>query len=165
MNNEQDTRFNAGLEEDISHLASRWLRLWAAIIDSIIMMCFTVPILYFTGAFEQISAGIQPPLMYTILTGLAGLLGFYLININLLLTKGQTIGRKVSNIKIVDLNNNLPTKTHLLKRYSVYLSLAYIPIIGEWLSLINILFIFGKEKRCVHDLVGQTKVVNSQKLV
>jgi uncharacterized RDD family membrane protein YckC len=34
-----------------------------------------------------------------------------------------------------------------------------IPVVGQIFSFINILFIFTKEKRCIHDLVAKTKVV------
>ena len=161
MNNEEDTKPDNELQEEITNLASRWLRLWASIIDAIILIFITMPIIYFTGGIEQLYAGTEPTFIYTTLIGLAGLLGFYLINIKLLLTKGQTVGKKILHIKIVDLNNNLPTKTHLLKRYFIYFGPSYIPVIGAWLSIIDILFIFGKEKRCVHDLIGKTKVVDN----
>jgi len=31
--------------------------------------------------------------------------------------------------------------------------------VGQILSTLNILFIFGKNKRCVHDIAAGTKVV------
>jgi len=161
MNNEEDKKPDDRLQEGISNLASRWLRLWAYTVDSIILLLVIIPILYLTGGVEQIRAGIEPTLIYSTLISVAGVLGFYLINVRLLLTKGKTIGKKVFHIKIVDLNNNLPTKTHLLKRYFIYFIPAYIPIIGAWLSIIDLLFIFGKEKQCVHDLIGKTKVVDN----
>ena len=161
MNNEEDIKLDNELQEGTSNLASRWIRLWASIIDAIILMLITIPILYFTGGVEQIRDGIEPTFLYSSLIGLAGLLGFYLINIKLLLTKGQTVGKKVLDIKIVDLNDNLPKKIHLFRRYFIYFIPTYIPVIGAWLSIIDLLFIFGKEKRCVHDLIGKTKVVDS----
>ena len=141
-------------------LASRWSRLFASVIDSLIIALITLPTMYLTGGFEQINDGIEPSYTYNTLIGLVGLLGFYLINVKLLLTKGQTIGKKLFNIKIVDLDNNLPTKKHLLNRYSVYFIPTYIPIVGTIFSIINILFIFGKKKQCIHDLVGKTRVIN-----
>jgi len=157
---DKEIKLDNELQEESSSLASRWLRLWAYIIDSIIVIVITLPLVYITGGAEQIESGIEPTFIYTTLIGLAGLLSFYLINIKLLLSKGQTIGKKILHIKIVDLNNHIPSKTHLSKRYFIYFLPTFIPIIGTWLLIINILFIFGKERRCVHDLIGKTKVVN-----
>jgi hypothetical protein len=38
--------------------------------------------------------------------------------------------------------------------------LAQIPMIGAVVALANILFIFGKEQRCLHDRLAGTKVIN-----
>jgi hypothetical protein len=38
-----------------------------------------------------------------------------------------------------------------------------IPGVGRWMPLIEILFIFGEERRCVHDLIAGTKVVIASK--
>ena len=67
MNNEEDIKLDNELQEGTSNLASRWIRLWASIIDAIILMLITIPILYFTGGVEQIRDGckfhyILPPI-------------------------------------------------------------------------------------------------------
>lgn len=48
---------------------------------------------------------------------------------------------------------------HLLVRYAVYFGLGYVPVIGGLLSIGNVLFVFRSDKRCVHDLVAKTMVV------
>ena len=123
------------------------------------MMCFTVPLMYFTGGIDLIMEGRQPHTMYMVGMGILGIVFFVLVNGKFLLESGQTIGKKVLKIKIVDLNDELPSKVHLLKRYGLYFGLGQIPVIGQWLSIINILFVFGKEKRCLHDYVGKTRVI------
>lgn len=141
-------------------LASRWKRLWASILDGLIMSVVTVPAMYFTGGFDGIAKGVQPSFEYTLMIAVIGIVAFVIINIKLLVNHGQTIGKKVLGIKIVDLDGNLPgMKKHLLKRYAVYFLPGQIPFGGQIFSMINILFIFGKEKRCIHDLVAETKVV------
>lgn len=142
-------------------LASRWSRLWASIIDSLIMMLVIVPAMYFTGAFDDLANGVEPSLVYNLAIGLLGFVVFFLINGKFLISDGQTIGKKILGIKIVDLNGNLPgVKQHLLKRYAVYFIPGQVPVVGQIFSVVNILFIFGKEKRCLHDMVAGTKVVN-----
>ena len=125
-------------------------------------MCYETLLymMYFTGGFDGISKGIEPSFEYTLMIAAIGIAAFAIINIKLLISHGQTIGKKVIGIKIVDLQGNLPSlKKHILKRYAVYFLPGQIPFGGQIFSIINILFIFGKEKRCIHDFVAETKVV------
>lgn len=152
---------NEMLEADQSNLATRWQRFWASIIDSLIMMVLMIPLMFFTGMFEVTDEMAQPSYLYTLGIGLAGLAFFVLINYKLLTTKGQTIGKKVLNTKIVEMDGSLPDSKALLTRYGVFFGLGYIPVIGSIINLVNVLFIFGKEKRCGHDYIAKTKVVKA----
>ena len=141
-------------------LASRWKRLGASIIDVLLMMIVTIPAIYFTGGFDMIFDGIKPSIGYNLTMVIFGIIVFILINGKLLLNDGQTIGKFFFGIKIITLDGNLPLiNEHLLKRYAIYFILGHIPFAGGLLSLINILFIFGEKRRCIHDLAGGTKVV------
>lgn len=142
-------------------LASRWGRLFAAIIDSIIMMCVTLPLMFFTGGFDGIMQGVQPGFIQSAAIGIVGWIAFALINGKFLLSTGQTIGKKALEIKIVDLDGNVPAMNTLVTRYAVYFVPGIIPFIGGLFSLVNVLFIFGEEKRCIHDLAAKTKVVKA----
>lgn len=84
---------------------------------------------------------------------------FFIINHIFIVSNGQTIGKKILKIKVVDLTYNLPPVSLLYKRYIVYLGFDTIVLIGSQLSLINILMIFGKERRCMHDYMAGTQVV------
>jgi uncharacterized RDD family membrane protein YckC len=107
--------------------------------------------------------GVQRSIGYNLVIGLLGLGVFILINGKLLIANGQTIGKKLLGIRIVDLNGDLPElKKHLIKRYAVFFIPGQVPAIGQFFSIINILFIFGKQKRCVHDLAAGTKVVEAK---
>ncbi len=146
-------------------LASRWSRFWASLVDGLIMALITIPVMYFTGGFETIDDKlVEQSFLYTTLIASLGLIIFILVNYRLLINNGQTIGKKLLKIKIVNLDNNLPTKDILLTRYLVYFIPSYIPVIGSWLSIINILTIFGKEKRCIHDYVAKTRVINLEQI-
>ncbi len=37
---------------------------------------------------------------------------------------------------------------------------AHIPMVGPLINLVNPLFIFGKERRCLHDYIAKTQVCN-----
>ena len=148
------------IDDSEKPLASRWARLGASIIDSIIMMFVVLPVMYFTGGFDGMMEGREPGFVYMFGMGILSLVAYLVINYRFLVANGQTIGKKVLEIKIVDLNGNVPVfQPQLLIRYAVYLLPGQIPFVGQLFSFINVLFIFTKEKRCIHDLVAKTKVV------
>lgn len=148
------------IDDSEKPLASRWARLGASLIDSIIIMVILLPVMYLTGGFDGIMEGRQPGFVYSLGMGVLGAVVFFVINYRSLITNGQTVGKKVLEIKIVDLNGNVPVfQPQLLTRYAVYFLPGQIPFVGQLFNLINILFIFTKEKRCIHDLIAKTKVV------
>ncbi|MCU7810632.1 MAG: RDD family protein [Candidatus Thiodiazotropha sp. (ex Notomyrtea botanica)] len=149
-------------ESNIQALASRPQRLFASLVDGITIMAITMPAMYFTGGFSGSFGSIQQSITYNSLIAILGIFWFFVLNGKLLTSKGQTIGKKVFGLQIVDMNGSLPKlKKHIIKRYSTYFLPAQIPFIGGLFSLINILFIFGKQKRCVHDYAANTKVIVS----
>jgi len=142
-------------------LASRWSRLFAAIIDGIIVAVVTVPLMYLTGGFDGAMSGVQPGFIYTLGISVVGWVVFAVINGKFLLSTGQTIGKKALEIKIVDMEGTVPVLNTLLTRYGVYYVPQVIPFVGGLFALVNILFIFGEEKRCLHDQVAKTRVVKA----
>lgn len=70
---------------------------------------------------------------------------------------GQTIGKKVLKMKIVkvDTGMNGGFVTNVVLRGFVNGLLGIIP----FYSLIDILFIFSDDRRCLHDKIAGTKVV------
>jgi len=157
---ETDAQDAAPASDSAPELASRWSRLGAAIIDGLIIMAVLLPVILITGGFAGMAEGAQPGLIYSLFITLLGVGVFILFNGKLLRTEGKTIGKRVMGIKIVTLDDQLPdVKQHLVKRYAVYFLLGQIPFIGQLLSLLNILLIFGKESRCGHDMVAGTRVI------
>ena len=145
--------------KDEIELANRGTRLVAAIIDGIIMMCVTMPVMWMTGGFENISQGVEPGLLYTLGMGLFGVVAYFVINGHLLFSKGQTVGKKAMDIRIVTMSGDMLATSNIARRYGFYMVVPMIPVIGQFLNLVNILFIFGSTKRCIHDYVGNTQVV------
>lgn len=141
-------------------LATRWDRLWAYLIDTIILMPILLAILFFTGYLGLISENEQFSLVHELLIALLAVGIFALINGQFLLSSGQTVGKKVLKIRIVTLSDEHAPIKVLLARYGFYWLLAYIPFVGQLLNMINVLFIFSSEKRCGHDHVAGTKVIS-----
>jgi uncharacterized RDD family membrane protein YckC len=48
-----------------------------------------------------------------------------------------------------------------MKRYAFYFFAPLVPVFGQILNMVNIVFIFSESKRCLHDRIGGTIVVKS----
>lgn len=82
----------------------------------------------------------------------------------LLLTKKQTVGKMILKMKIIGENGEEATTQHIIQRYGIVLLVPLAcAIVSEFLSFVfvvaNACFIFAESKRCIHDLVGKTLVV------
>ncbi|BFM09407.1 RDD family protein [Halioxenophilus aromaticivorans] len=144
-------------------LASRGNRFIAALFDSLIIFPFTVLLMRYTGVFEAMSSGKEPALKSTLILTLASIAIFLAINGWLLFRDGQTLGKKLFRVKIVTLAGSKASVADLAKRYGFSWAIGYLPVIGVIASLVNVLFIFGKERRCLHDFVAGTKVIAVKK--
>jgi hypothetical protein len=64
--------------------------------------------------------------------------------------------------KIVDLDGKLPFFGKIvISRYLFLGLISQLPIIGLITALVDCLLIFGRERRCLHDYLAGTKVVNA----
>ena len=141
-------------------LASRVMRLVGAIIDGIVLLIVLVPIMFLSGYFAIAMSGQQPSFAWQAGMTVVGYVAFVLVQGYLLNQSGQTIGKKLLGMKIVDLNGNKPDFIRLVgHRYGVTYAIQLIPILGGLYSLVNILFIFREDRRCIHDLIAGTRVV------
>jgi uncharacterized RDD family membrane protein YckC len=145
-------------------LAGRWLRLGAYLLDSIIGGFFVAPgfvVLVMAGVFttpDHPNAALLVAGFIIAGTGALALLG---IQIYLLVTRGQTLGKKFLGIRIVnfdDEGNPGFVKVFLLRVF-VNGMIGAIPFVGIAYTLVDCCFIFREDKRCVHDLLAGTKVV------
>ena len=149
------------MTDSSTNLASRWKRLGGGLIDSMVGLVLIIPISFFTGIFKQILNGQKMTFgQEAILLGI-GLLVFLILHGYLLYTRGQTIGKVVVKTKIVDLDGKLPSFGNIfVLRYLILVLVAQIPVIGNLIAIVNALFIFGRERRCLHDYIAGTRVVN-----
>jgi uncharacterized RDD family membrane protein YckC len=144
-----------------TNLASPWKRLGAALIDGLAAMIIFVPIMSISGVLQQSFNGQPMTLGQQIALFVGGWIVFLVLNGYLLYHKGQTIGKAVTKIRIADQNGNIPSFGKLIGlRYFVPGLVAQIPLVGGLLSLVDALFIFGQEHRCLHDHLAGTWVIN-----
>ena len=147
-------------------LAGRGARLGAAIIDVIIMLVILLPIMFMCGNMETATAaaaaGEQVGLGTTLMWAVIGFVIFVIVQGFPLNATGQTWGKKLLKIKIVDLDGNKPPIGRLLGlRYLPIQAVGNIPLIGPVIGLVNVLLIFRSDRRCGHDLIAGTKVVHA----
>ncbi len=141
-------------------LAGRGERLGAALIDAVAILVVTLPVAWLTGSFDGVMEGKQPGIGLQVLNFVIGVATFLAINGYLLKTYGQTIGKRLLKLAIVDLEGRQPDWIPMIaKRYGVLWVASAIPFVGGLASLIDSLFIFRADRRCIHDLIAETRVV------
>ncbi len=148
--------------EDVSdgvdgELAGRGTRLGAVIVDGLVFM---IP-----GAFAGIgfaalrhASGIGVALV----AGLIGVVALVIVNLVMLHRSGQTIGKRVLGVKIVRTNGDRATLTRIFFLRSLVPGVfGNIPIAGPVFTIVDGLFIFRESRRCVHDLIADTIVIQA----
>ncbi len=140
-------------------LASRSSRLAAAILDSLAVF---VPAGAMGVGAEMTEASGGGGLTFIGL-GAIGLLGVLALNVYWLYDNGQSIGKRIMDIKILrsDQNSRASLTRILLARGLPQAIVGFIPLIGRILQLVDVLFIFGEERRCIHDYIADTSVVDA----
>jgi uncharacterized RDD family membrane protein YckC len=150
------------MDEVTTNPASRWKRLGGAMIDTLISLIILVPVMFATGVLQQIYSGEGMNLVQQVAFFVAAWAAFLILNGYLLFNRGQTIGKVVMSTRIVDLSGNIPNFGKLLVlRYLALGIVTQIPIIGGLAGLANALFIFGKKRRCLHDYLAGTRVIDT----
>ncbi len=148
-------------------LAGRGARLGAAIIDAIIYLVILGPLMYAGGYWQAVmgaaAAGTSVPFTTTLMWMVIAFVVFVLVQGYPLSQTGQTWGKKLLSIKIVDLEGAKPPFGRLIGlRYLPIQVVSAIPFIGGLLTIVDVLFIFREDRRCVHDLIAGTRVVNAR---
>ena len=132
-------------------LADRGTRLGARLIDGLLAIPLILIWVIIAGASNSEFGEV-----IGVLIMIAGILGLVIYQWYLLSTLGQTIGKRMLEIKIIKLDgSNGGFVTNVLMREILNGLIGIIPLYG----LVDILFIFSAEQRCIHDHIAGTKVV------
>ena len=141
-------------------LAGRGMRLAAAIIDGLILLAIMLPLMFMGGYFSGAMSGEQPGFGTQVMWAVLGFVIFVVVQGMPLNASGQTWGKKLLKMKIVDLEGRQPSfATLIVKRYLPVQAVSAIPFVGALIALVDVLFIVGEERRCLHDLIAGTRVV------
>lgn len=154
------TRLADAREEGELVLASRMSRLGAALIDGAVI---AVPAILLAIAMPSLfEPGAPMGRLTTLLVFFGvGALAFVIYQLVMLYRHGQTLGKKLVGIRIVRSDGSRAGFGRMFGlRYFVPGLIGSIPVVGPIFSLVDILFIFGQEKRCLHDMIADTVVVD-----
>jgi len=152
-----------------AELATRWQRLGGSLFDGLLALVAIAPG-YIGISFRDLLAAKQqssnPFLLFTsagmwgyIAAGL--LIALTIVQWTLLARRGQTVGKMIAGTRVVRLDGSPAGFAHAvaLRSWPVEI-LSRIPLV-QFLGLVDVLFIFGESRRCVHDLIAGTKVVRA----
>ncbi len=148
------------LSEDV--LAGRFARLIAVIVDGIILGLVIMPLMFLSGYFDR-AMTTQNILVEAVAWTVGASLLWVVINGYTLAKRGQTLGKILLGVRIVSVEDGsiLPLWKVFFVRYLAVTLVAQVPLLGFFVFLINALFIFRADKRCVHDLLAGSRVVKA----
>jgi uncharacterized RDD family membrane protein YckC len=152
---------NQFARKHIKTLASRWQRLAAATIDGILLALTTWFLYAFIMPANDVPRLESINLLSFAFKGLLlQILMFFAVQGYFLHQSAQTIGKKIMNLQIISVDDTAISFQNLaIKRYLIMMLITAVPMIGSLVGLINVLFIFRDDKRCLHDLIAGTHVV------
>ena len=164
-------------EEPVSELASPWVRLAAWLID--VLIYFVVTMVAVMIGFAIAGVGFSDftnfdlgfflgALAVVIILTLLAFLVIFIVQMILLATRGQTIGKILLKIRIVDAQTGEhPGWARLILLRTLVNGLIQgalnaVPLIGQGLGglyfIIDSLFIFRADHRTIHDFIAGTRV-------
>lgn len=151
-------------DNEDSELAERGTRLGAVILDSLI---FLVPGLFAIIPAMALTRGTAADAMgvgatIAVIVGVLGMLVVFVIDLVLLHRYGQTIGKRMLNVKIIRSDGSRAGLTRIFfLRMLVPGLIGGIPFVGFIFTIVDPLFIFQESRRCVHDLIADTVVIKA----
>lgn len=156
--------------------ASLAKRFGAFFIDTLFMFVAILTVMSAIGIFdvavdetqspEQVQAAVQAhienltPMQKTVLA-LSPFVSFFLLNGLLLARSGQTLGKRILGLAIVTLDGQKPDFFSMIVwRYLTQWTAGMIPGIGVLLRLLDVCFVFRPDRRCIHDVIAKTRVID-----
>ena len=129
-------------EPQVQTSASRLSRLVASLFDGVIAGAALLVLIFVSPEFGSLF-----------------LIAIVIVQMVLLTRDGQSLGKKALNIRIVvqRTGENGGFVPNVLLRMILNGMLGFIPFYG----VIDIVFIFRKDRRCIHDLIAGTVVVKA----
>ena len=141
-------------------LATRASRLGASILDGLIFVLAILPTILMMslggpGSNDMGIIGFAITAMLVV--------GLFVFQTYLTAKTGQSLGKRWLGIRIVKMDGSNPGFVHgVLLRSWILIAANAVPAAGNAFSLVDVLFIFRSDQRCVHDLIAGTQVVDAR---
>ena len=151
---QQDEWNTAGTFDD-AVLASRGRRFLGNILDSLVYVVAFVPAFFIgmAGGSDDFTGGAAIA-MGVLMTAVV------IVQAVLVATTGQSIAKKLLGMRIVQLDGSpIGFVRGVLVRSWALAAITQIPVVGGIIALVDALYIFGAEQRCLHDVMAGSKVV------
>lgn len=145
-------------------LASRLKRLAAALIDAaaILLPVMCVVLLNYDFSNEANSENNKEVGSVVFNSVLIIFFIYITLNIILIIKKSATVGKVLLGMTIKRSNGNKCSASRIIfLRIIVNGIICSVPAVGTIYAIVDILFIFGEDRQCIHDLIADTIVVNS----
>ncbi len=143
--------------------ATRGARFFGAFMDGLVSLAVMGPlsfVLYRSGVISSWMDTVQMTDWEWLLLTVIHFPLYIAIQWQFLKSSGQTIGKRFAGTRIVTMQGEKPSMMDLVfKREGFFTAIRLIPVVGVYLGLINILVIFRQDRRCLHDWVAGTRVV------
>jgi uncharacterized RDD family membrane protein YckC len=149
-------------------LGGRGERLGAVFIDGLIgfvvFALVLIPVFLLTDAWQALVSAVMGgqglPWYVSIGMAVTGFVLFLLVQGYPLANWGQTWGKRLLKLRIVDMEGHKPEFLRLVGlRYAVGQAIALVPFVGPIFGVVDALFIFREDRRCIHDHIAGTRVV------
>lgn len=141
-------------QEPSYRLAGFWMRMWAFLADLLVVFSINglllSPLRYFGEGGDII-------LSVWSLKGILSSIVFYLYFLIMTKMTGQTLGKMIFGLKVIR-DDQKPLQWLDLFFREVVIRFVYKAYL--FLNLLYLIVAFNKEKRGLHDMIGQTKVIH-----
>ena len=142
--------------------ADRGARLGASILDAFFFgLMVYAPFFIAVVIVGSVAKGDADGASTLLAAGLVGSVGFVVwlyVTITFMKRSGQSIGKKLLNIKVVRSDGTAATLGRLIwMRNVLNWFISIVPLYG----IVDTLFIFGESRQCLHDKIADTIVINA----
>lgn len=147
-------------------LAGRGRRFVATLIDVVLVPVVAIVLMLVTGVLEHASDWSTSAMPVLRMIGL-GLLSYVLLNLWLLWTRGQTVGKAAMGVMIADAKSRERVPIWRLFVRGLFFPTLYLIVLVPYITLIPFIdqaLIFRKDRRCLHDWICRTTVVASARV-
>lgn len=136
-------------------LATPGARLNARFLDFVAFFGAALPGLLVYAVLEQVA---EEHVYVGVIIAAAGASALLVYNWHLIHTLGQTVGKRWVKLKIVRQDGSPVRFLHgvILREWVVFVVVQFFPP----LKIVDLIFIMGAKRRCVHDMIAGTDVIS-----